>query len=98
MKIIILISRLSLNFVCFVALCLISFSCASESKDSSYNWATDDEKRLVDFLFTNYSNVVRPVEKKNLAVPVKMGIALAQLIDLVSFFLDSCQNLIYFLS
>lgn len=53
--------------------------------ESSYShWMEDDEKRLVRFLFQNYSSVIRPVEKKKLPVPVFLGIALTQLIDLVS--------------
>ena len=57
---------------------------AHDAKASS-KWIADDEKRLVHFLFENYSNVIRPVEKKKYPVPVKMGIALAQIIDLVRF-------------
>ena len=45
----------------------------------------DDEKRLVNFLFKNYSAVIRPVRDKKKPVRVSLEIALAQLIDLVRF-------------
>jgi hypothetical protein len=64
--------------------CLLPLSSAHDNKA---HWIADDEKRLVNVLFNNYSNVIRPVENKKRPVPVYLGIALTQLIDLVRFVL-----------
>ena len=66
------------------ALFLLSVCSAHDAKASS-KWIADDEQRLVNFLFENYSNVIRPVENKRHPVPVEMGLALAQIIDLVRY-------------
>jgi len=44
----------------------------------------DDELRLVNDLFNNYSEEVRPVKNKNAAIKVIFGIAYTQLVELVS--------------
>lgn len=44
----------------------------------------DDELRLVNDLFNNYSKEVRPVKNKNAAIKVIFGIAYTQLVELVS--------------
>ena len=63
---------------------LLALSSAHENEASSH-WIADDEKRLVNFLFKNYSSVIRPIHDKKKPVPVSLEIALAQLIDLVRF-------------
>ena len=64
----------------FTVFFLLAF--AHENKASSHR-IEDDEKRLVNFLFKNYSSVIRPVHDKKKPVPVFLEIALAQLIDLI---------------
>ncbi|XP_028408250.1 neuronal acetylcholine receptor subunit alpha-7-like [Dendronephthya gigantea] len=61
---------------------LLSLAYGYGSKASS-QWIADDEKRLVNVLFSNYSKVIRPVIDKKSPVPVFMGIALTQLTDLI---------------
>lgn len=43
-----------------------------------------DAKRLYDDLLSNYNRLIRPVDKNNNTVLVKLGLRLSQLIDLVS--------------
>lgn len=42
-----------------------------------------DAKRLYDDLLSNYNRLIRPVDKNNNTVLVKLGLRLSQLIDLV---------------
>lgn len=48
-------------------------------------FANPDAKRLYDDLLSNYNRLIRPVDKNNNTVLVKLGLRLSQLIDLVSF-------------
>ncbi|CAF4435824.1 unnamed protein product, partial [Rotaria sp. Silwood2] len=43
-----------------------------------------DEQRLLYFLMKNYSNSVRPVRNASLPVPVKLGLTLTQIFDMVN--------------
>ncbi|XP_063539685.1 acetylcholine receptor subunit alpha-like 2 [Cydia strobilella] len=45
-------------------------------------WANPDAKRLYDDLLSNYNRLIRPVDKNNNTVLVKLGLRLSQLIDL----------------
>lgn len=47
-------------------------------------YANPDAKRLYDDLLSNYNRLIRPVDKNNNTVLVKLGLRLSQLIDLVS--------------
>lgn len=47
--------------------------------------ANPDAKRLYDDLLSNYNRLIRPVDKNNNTVLVKLGLRLSQLIDLVSY-------------
>ncbi|CAF0775433.1 unnamed protein product [Rotaria sordida] len=42
-----------------------------------------DEQRLLYFLMKNYSNNVRPVRNASLPVPVKLGLTLTQIFDMI---------------
>ncbi|CAM2704116.1 unnamed protein product [Rotaria socialis] len=42
-----------------------------------------DEQRLLYFLMKNYSNSVRPVRNASLPVPVKLGLTLTQVFDMI---------------
>ncbi|CAG4955756.1 unnamed protein product [Parnassius apollo] len=44
--------------------------------------ANPDAKRLYDDLLSNYNRLIRPVDKNNNTVLVKLGLRLSQLIDL----------------
>lgn len=48
-------------------------------------YGNPDAKRLYDDLLSNYNRLIRPVDKNNNTVLVKLGLRLSQLIDLVSF-------------
>lgn len=52
-------------------------------------YGNPDAKRLYDDLLSNYNRLIRPVDKNNNTVLVKLGLRLSQLIDLVSAF-DCC--------
>lgn len=52
------------------------------TNDIGEKWIEDDEVRLVHVLFDNYNKIVRPVKDKKAFVPVTMGMALAQIVDL----------------
>ncbi|KPJ14441.1 Acetylcholine receptor subunit alpha-like 2 [Papilio machaon] len=45
-------------------------------------YANPDAKRLYDDLLSNYNRLIRPVDKNNNTVLVKLGLRLSQLIDL----------------
>lgn len=47
-------------------------------------YCNPDAKRLYDDLLSNYNRLIRPVDKNNNTVLVKLGLRLSQLIDLVS--------------
>lgn len=47
-------------------------------------YGNPDAKRLYDDLLSNYNRLIRPVDKNNNTVLVKLGLRLSQLIDLVS--------------
>ncbi|KAL0821283.1 hypothetical protein ABMA28_005883 [Loxostege sticticalis] len=56
-------------FVCFLLIFSVCF-------------ANPDAKRLYDDLLSNYNRLIRPVDKNNNTVLVKLGLRLSQLIDL----------------
>lgn len=47
-------------------------------------YGNPDAKRLYDDLLSTYNRLIRPVDKNNNTVLVKLGLRLSQLIDLVS--------------
>lgn len=55
-------------------------------------YANPDAKRLYDDLLSNYNRLIRPVDKNNNTVLVKLGLRLSQLIDLVSYILNKYKN------
>lgn len=55
-------------------------------------YANPDAKRLYDDLLSNYNRLIRPVDKNNNTVLVKLGLRLSQLIDLVSLFYFVWKN------
>lgn len=63
----------SVSLYVFFSLCLICY-------------ANPDAKRLYDDLLSNYNRLIRPVDKNNNTVLVKLGLRLSQLIDLVSIY------------
>lgn len=56
-------------------------------------YCNPDAKRLYDDLLSNYNRLIRPVDKNNNTVLVKLGLRLSQLIDLVSTLTYFCINL-----
>lgn len=48
------------------------------------SYGNPDAKRLYDDLLSTYNRLIRPVDKNNNTVLVKLGLRLSQLIDLVS--------------
>lgn len=54
-----------------------------------------DAKRLYDDLLSNYNRLIRPVDKNNNTVLVKLGLRLSQLIDLVSKLLSRVSFIKY---
>lgn len=52
----------------------------------AFGSANPDAKRLYDDLLSNYNRLIRPVDKNNNTVLVKLGLRLSQLIDLVSVY------------
>lgn len=65
---------LKVTFVFVLGVCALSF-------------ANPDAKRLYDDLLSNYNRLIRPVDKNNNTVLVKLGLRLSQLIDLVSTYI-----------
>ena len=47
--------------------------------------ANEDAKRLLDDLFANYNNMVRPVANPADIIKLHLGIKLSQIADIVSF-------------
>jgi hypothetical protein len=46
--------------------------------------ASEDAKRLLDDILSNYNNLVRPVEKPSDHIKVYLGLKLSQIADIVS--------------
>lgn len=59
------------------------------------SYGNPDAKRLYDDLLSNYNRLIRPVDKNNNTVLVKLGLRLSQLIDLVSTFTSFILDMIY---
>ena len=53
--------------------------------------ASEDAKRLLDDLFSDYNSVVRPVSNPTDKIKLSIGLKLSQIAEIVS----SCLNILY---
>ena len=69
---------------------MVSYFIINNSKKKSYNpliiVAGKHQKRLLQTLFKSYDPLERPVENENESLSVEIGLALQQIVDVVSFF------------